>query len=249
MMRALLLAGLCGLAADAAAQSLSLGFRVGAERYALSSLRDWQTEELRRLRFSVPADGPAFPAHLAFGVEIGAATSPYGRIGLVLRYGSTGGSTRYADPTGEIGSEWRVQRRSAGLFGETDVARFGPYVALFGLHALADFGRLEYQGAIVASDEEWGDDTPPTATNRTFSVEPEVGVERRFGRMGVRARFGFGISTKEKLTLAPASSVIGGVNSSSGGSWHPNGPYSLPSIYTGLDWTGWRFGLTFVHRR
>lgn len=231
-------------AVGAEAQSFSLGLRVGVERYALGDLRSWQDGEIERVRYSVPAEELSdFPAYLAFGAEIGLATSAYGRVGLSLRYGSTGGRHRYADRSGVIGSDWEIVRRSIGLFGETAFAQRGPYVAVFSLHALVDFGRARYESVFVLGDEmQRGTTSPTLAKARTYSVEPEVGVERQFGNAAVRLRAGFGVSTKEGLSLDALplfTSVIGG------------GEGTVPGSYASqprLNWTGWRFGLTLVHR-
>ena len=227
----------CG-AAEAEAQ-FSLGLRVGMERYALGEVRSWQEDELERIRYRVPAEAVgAFPAYLAIGVEAAVATGERSRVGLVLRQGSTGGRIRYTDRTGDVRADWQVRRLSAGLLGEVGVARSGPYTFLFGVHALVDFGRLRYENALVLGDVVLEETAPDPATARTYSVEPEVGVERQFGRVGARLRMGFGLSSSGKATLIPDRTIQDG-----------NVVYPIPGLAPDLEWTGWRLGLSLVYHR
>lgn len=223
--------GWLGAPAPASAQVLSgasVRVWVGAERYGLRDVRDWQRRERADLRGrGVPVEiTDGFPTRPGVRVDVATRFLDEHRVGLSAGFGSTGGRLHYADYSGEVRADWVVSRRSLGVFLEqaaVEHARWGTFVTT---HATFDLARLRYDAYFQVGDVSDREEVEFSAWS--FSVEPELALEVRtsdatFARVGA----GFGYSFGGTLTL-------------------DGEPVGLPGSTSPLKlrWTGWRVGLT-----
>lgn len=223
--------GWFGTAAPASAQvfsGASVRVWVGAERYGLRDVRDWQSRERADLQGQgVPAEiTDGFPTRP--GVRVDVATRFLGehRVGLSAGFGSTGGRLHYADYSGEVRTDWIVSRRSFGIFLEQAAAERATWATFVTTHGTLDLAQLRYDAYFQVGDVSDREEVEFSAWS--FSVEPELALEvRTFGSTFARVGAGFGYSFGGTLTLEGEPVGLSGSTS----------PLKL-------RWTGWRVGLT-----